>query len=165
MTLNPRIEIISTKNLVGMHQRMSLVKNEIPGLWKSFMSRRKEVLHVVNAEFYSVEVYDDLSYFDIFNPSREFNKWAAVEVSSAVDIPDNMDSLIIPAGTYAVFTFKGSGQDIFSFYGAIFNEWLPSSKYVLDNRPHFACMGEKYRNGDPGSEEEIFIPVTVRDVC
>jgi len=29
----------------------------------------------------------------------------------------------------------------------------------LDNRPHFEVLGEKYKNGDPESEEEIWIPV------
>ncbi len=44
-------------------------------------------------------------------------------------------------------------------YRNIFETWLPASGYVLDNRPHFAVMGEKYRNEDPDSEEEIWIPI------
>lgn len=163
MNLNPRIEIISSKILVGIQRRMSLSKHEIPLLWKSFMPRRNEVRNVKNADLYSIEIYDDLNYFNHFNPSLEFNKWAAVEVSAAEVVPEKMDALIIPEGVYAVFTYIGSGQDVFAFYATIFNEWLPSSKYQLDNRPHFACMGEKYNMGDPNSEEEIFIPIIVRD--
>ena len=49
-------------------------------------------------------------------------------------------------------------------YGFIFNDWLPSSKYVLDTRPHFAVMGSKYRNNDPDSEEELWIPVKVKEM-
>jgi AraC family transcriptional regulator len=37
--------------------------------------------------------------------------------------------------------------------------WLPSSDYVLDNRPHFEILGEKYKINDPESEEKIWIPV------
>jgi AraC family transcriptional regulator len=161
--ITPKIETISPKILVGVQRRMSLSKHEIPWLWKSFMPRRKEVQHVKNDDLYSVEVYDDLNYFDQFNPSLEFEKWAAVEVTTAEEIPDEMNSMIIPEGMYAIFSYNGPDQEAFSFYAAIFTEWLPSSKYSLDNRPHFAVMGEKYKKGDPSSEEEIFIPIKFRD--
>jgi AraC family transcriptional regulator len=29
----------------------------------------------------------------------------------------------------------------------------------LDQRPHVEVMGEKYKNNDPDSEEEIWIPI------
>jgi AraC family transcriptional regulator len=163
MILTPEIKLISKKILVGIQRRMSLSKNEIPLLWKAFLPRRNEIPDVIGSILYSVEVYDNLSYFFHFDPAREFDKWAAVEVSSAGEIPDEMKSLIIPEGTYAVFTYKGSGQDVYAFYAAIFSQWLPASKYSLDNRPHFAAMGEKYKKGDPDSEEEIYIPIKVRD--
>jgi AraC family transcriptional regulator len=38
-------------------------------------------------------------------------------------------------------------------------DWLPDSGFELDNRPHFAVMGEKYKRDDDASEEEIWIPV------
>jgi AraC family transcriptional regulator len=31
--------------------------------------------------------------------------------------------------------------------------------YFLDDRPHFEILGDKYKNGDPDSEEEIWIPI------
>jgi len=36
---------------------------------------------------------------------------------------------------------------------------VPSSDYELDNRPQFEILGQKYKNNDPSSEEEIWIPV------
>jgi AraC family transcriptional regulator len=36
---------------------------------------------------------------------------------------------------------------------------MPNSDYVLDNKTHFEILGDKYRNNDPESEEEIWIPV------
>jgi AraC family transcriptional regulator len=38
-------------------------------------------------------------------------------------------------------------------------EWLPNSAYALDDRPHFEALGEQYKNNDPNSEEEIWIPI------
>ena len=60
---------------------------------------------------------------------------------------------------YAVFVHKGaagSGPEIFRY---IFGKWLPESGYLPDKRPHFEILGEKYKNEDPDSEEEIWIPV------
>jgi AraC family transcriptional regulator len=45
------------------------------------------------------------------------------------------------------------------FFTYIFTRWLPASGYQLDNRPHFEILGDKYKNNDPESEEEIWIPV------
>ena len=41
----------------------------------------------------------------------------------------------------------------------IFTRWLPESNYRLDNRPHFEVLGERYKNNDPNSEEEVWIPI------
>ncbi|EPE83362.1 GyrI-like small molecule binding domain protein [Leptospira noguchii str. 1993005606] len=39
----------------------------------------------------------------------------------------------------------------------IFQEWLPNSGYKL--KPHFELLGSKYKNNDPTSEEEVWIPI------
>jgi AraC family transcriptional regulator len=41
----------------------------------------------------------------------------------------------------------------------MFREWLPASGYELDDRPHFEILGERYKNNDPDSEEELWFPV------
>ncbi|TQE66329.1 GyrI-like domain-containing protein [Leptospira noguchii] len=41
----------------------------------------------------------------------------------------------------------------------IFQEWLPNSGYKLEHRPHFELLGSKYKNNDPTSEEEVWIPI------
>jgi AraC family transcriptional regulator len=61
-------------------------------------------------------------------------------------------------GLYAVFNYKGSNMD-HSIFEYIFRSWLPDSEYYLDNRPHFEVLGDKYKNNDPSSEEEIWIPI------
>lgn len=48
---------------------------------------------------------------------------------------------------------------VYSIFQYIFGTWLPASGYYLDNRPHFEILGHKYKNNDPDSEEEIWIPV------
>lgn len=58
--------------------------------------------------------------------------------------------------------FKGTTADAPAFYNAIFTQWLPANAYMVDDRPHFAVMGAKYKHNDPESEEEIWIPVKTR---
>jgi AraC family transcriptional regulator len=36
---------------------------------------------------------------------------------------------------------------------------MTKSAFLLDDRPHFAVMGAKYKSEDPSSEEEIWIPI------
>lgn len=122
------------------------------------MPRRREINNPVSTELYSVQIFPDSFSFSSPDMNQEFEKWASVEVADFKTIPDDMECLIIPKGEYAVFHYKGSSSDprIFNY---IFGEWLYSSGFQIDNRPHFEILGEKYKNNDPESEEYICIPV------
>lgn len=140
---------------------MSLADNRTYELWRSFMTRRAEIHNSIGATLYSVDIYDR-TYFDNFNPQKLFEKWAAVEVTDFVVIPNDMETLSIPKGLYAVFIHKGPASTGAETYRFIFETWLPGSAFELDGRPHFAVMGEKYKNEDPDSEEELWIPIRRR---
>jgi len=137
---------------------MSFSKNKTFELWSNFMPRRKEITNTIGTELYSVEVYPQF-FFNHFHPDNEFEKWAAVEVSDPKNIPGGMEVLTIPRGLYAVFIHKGPATEAAKTYDHIFRTWLPHSGFIVDQRPHFAVMGEKYKKDDPASEEEIWIPV------
>jgi AraC family transcriptional regulator len=124
------------------------------------MPRRKEIQNVIGSELYNIQVNPD--GFD-FQPNTPFTKRAAVAVSSFDFIPDEMETLEIDEGLYAVFNYKGDQSNAASFFNSIYTEWLPSSDYELDNRPQFEILGEKYKNNDPNSEEDIWIPVKLRN--
>lgn len=157
--MNPRIETLTEKKLLGNKTQMSLANNKTRELWQSFMPKRREISQVKGTELYSVERYPGTAFFQNFNPMAEFEKWAAVEVESFDSIPAGMESLIIPSGQYAVFHYKGKPSQAQATYQYIFSQWLPGSAYSLDNRPHFALMGEKYKGEHEDSEEEFWIPV------
>lgn len=143
--------------LVGFGLKINQVKFEVGKVWQSFMPKRKDILHRVSEDLISLSRYPK-GYFEAFEPSKEFEKWAAVEVSEWKNVPDGLETLVIPAGKYAVFSYRGLSSDP-SIFQEIFGAWLPQSGYVLDERPHFEVLGEKYRNKDPNSEEEIWIPI------
>jgi len=153
-----RIEVIVEKMLVGKSLTMSFVNNKTAALWREFMPRRAEVANAVSNDLYSAEVYMP-GFFESFDPAREFEKWALMEVSGFNSVPDGLETLVFPTGLYAVFLHKGPSSEGARTYRYIFMDWLPASGYVLDNRPHFAIMGAKYKSDSEESEEEIWIPV------
>ncbi|MDX2174108.1 MAG: GyrI-like domain-containing protein [Bacteroidota bacterium] len=157
--MEPRIENLKEKKLIGLNVTMSLSNNKTLTLWQEFMPRKREILNGLNTNLFSIRIYR--SHQDLSNIHSEFEKWAAIEVSDFDKLPNKMKALIIEEGLYAVFLYKGSSSD-HSIYNYIYGTWLPNSTYLLDNRPHFEVMGEKYKNNDPDSEEEIWIPISLK---
>jgi AraC family transcriptional regulator len=156
--MNPRIETLEEKKLIGKRIQMSLLHNKTKELWQHFMPRRKEIQNNIGTDLYAIQLYDPL-YFNNFDPNTTFEKWAAIEVSHFNTIPYEMETITLTAGLYAVFVHKGQSTAIFE---TIFSTWLPNSIYVVDHRPHFELLGAKYKNNDPDSEEEIWIPVKIK---
>ena len=155
----PEIRILQGKKLVGQRIVMSFSNDRTFQLWQKFMPRRKEITNNLTSDLFSMQVYPELFDFNNFNPTVHFEKWAAVEISDFESIPDNMESFILQGGLYAVFIHKGASSEGPQTFRYIFGTWLPDSDYLLDNRPHFEILGEKYKNNDTDSEEEIWIPI------
>jgi AraC family transcriptional regulator len=156
-----RIEFLERQQLIGQRMRMSYAHNKTGELWKDFMPRRKEISNKIGGELYSIQVYPP-GFFENFSPSKDFEKWAAVKVSNIDQIPPQMERFTLNEGLYAVFYYKGSsanGPEVFRF---ILEDWLPNSAYILDQRPHFEKLGDKYKNDSDDSEEEIWIPVKMK---
>lgn len=140
---------------------MSFADYKVGELWKSFMPKRKEISNSLTNELISLVVYQS-THFSDFKPTNEFERWATVEVANFENVPTEMETFILPSGLYAVFNYKGLNTDN-SIFQYILGTWLPNSAYDLDDRPHFEILGEKYKNNDPNSEEEIWIPITPRN--
>jgi AraC family transcriptional regulator len=133
--MSPRIEIVQSKKLIGKRMTLSYADYKIGQLWGSFMPDRKHITNPLTNELIALTLYT-ADHFTNFELTNEFEKWACVEV--------------------------GSSAEIAAFYRSIFEEWLPNSNYTLDQRPHVEVMGEKYKNNEPDSEEEIWIPIKHR---
>lgn len=155
--MTPRIAILKEKKLIGQNIKMSLTNNRTGQLWGQFAPRIKEIKNKATEDKISIQIYPPLYYKD-FRPNNEFEKWATIEVKDFGEIPIGMKSLILKGGLYAVFDYKGSSSNN-SIFQYIFSEWLPNSEYLIDHRPHFEILGSKYKNNDPNSEEEIWIPI------
>ena len=160
--MQPRIEDLKEKKLIGKRMTMSFADNKTAELWRGFMLHRKEISNNVGTDLYSMQLYTP-SFFDNFNPQATFEKWATIEVTDFNDIPDEMETFTLSGGIYAVFLYKGLVSAASATFQYILGTWLPNSEYILDNRPHFEILGEKYKNQDPDSEEEIWIPIKLKE--
>lgn len=155
--LQPIIKISPDKQLLGMSKKMSLVNDLTGELFRTFMPLKKEIQGLKNSNVLDLRVYGE-SYFLKFNPSAEFVKYVLVECNQLTEIPNGMEVYDFKGGEYAVFLYKGLAADK-RIYEYIFREWLPDSKYTLDNRPHFEVLGPKTKLNDSDSEEEIWLPI------
>jgi AraC family transcriptional regulator len=153
----PKIVHANKRLLVGLSQKMSLVNNTTAQLWQQFGPQVKTIQNRHGTDKISLQVYSH-TYFESFSPENEFVKWALVEVYGFDEVPENLESFQLEAGNFAVFQYKGSSSDtrIFEY---IYGTWLPSSGYELADRPHFEVIGSNYKNNEPTSEEEIWIPI------
>lgn len=154
--MNPTIKTLPTTKFIGKNLLFTYTDYRAFELWSSFMPRRNEIQNAIGSELYNIQINPD--DFD-FQPNTPFVKWAAVAVSSFENIPEGMESLLIPEGLYAVFNYKGDQANASEFFRKIYTEWLPNSNYELDNRPQFEILGEKYNRNHPESEEDIYIPI------
>lgn len=159
--MNPTIKTFQTTKFIGKNLSFTYADYRAFELWSSFMPRRREIQNAIGLELYNIQVNPE--NFD-FQPNTPFTKWAAVAVTDFDTIPKGMEILQIPEGLYAVFQYKGDQSSAASFFNSIYTEWLPSSDYELDNRPQFEILGAKYKNNDPNSEEEIWIPVKMKSI-
>ena len=154
----PEIKTFPNTKLIGKSLSFTYANYRAFELWSSFMPRRKEIQNAVGNELYNIQI-NPIGFS--FSPDKPFVKWAAVAVENFNFIPEGLEPIEIPKGLYAVFNYKGDQSNAAAFFNAIYTEWLPNSGCILDDRPQFEILGEKYKKGNPNSEEEIWIPIKV----
>jgi len=142
-------------SLTGISAEMSLYNNLTPDLWGHFRRAQKQHFTADPDFFYSVNVYPN-GYFEHFNPTILFTKYAGVAAEYAANTDLPWEKFELSGGLYAVFRHKGPDTSIFQY---IYSQWLPQSGYELDNRPHFEKLPSNYIPGHPESTEEIYIPI------
>lgn len=165
MKVQPKIESITEKKLIGIRMQMNFSKYQVGQLWARFMPQHGEIKNRSSRDLLSLASYPEgFSFSKVhFNPELNFERWAGAEVENFDYVPQGMEALVISAGLYAIFHYKGLNTDT-SIFEYIHGAWLPNSPYALDRRPHFEVLGDRYKNGDPDSEEDIYIPIRSKTV-
>ena len=157
---DPEIIDIADKKLLGISMNTSLADDKTGILWQNFMKQKNSIQNKTNEDLYSVQVYDEGFLTGQFNSQSIFEKWAAVEVKDYSEVKNDLKGLSLPGGLYAVFTHVGTAKAFPETAKFIFENWIPASKYQLDDRPHFEVLGKDYKGPDNSeSIEKIWIPI------
>lgn len=153
----PTIQLCEDFNVVGQFRTMTFEDDQTNALWRHFMPSVGQIESRASMDLISISVYPK-AFFKSFSPKTAFEKWACVEVASFEDLPGTMSTMTVPGGLYAVFDYVGmpGNPDIFTY---IFGTWVNKSRFMLGDRPHFELLGSKYKQGDPFSEEQIWVPI------
>jgi AraC family transcriptional regulator len=124
--------------------------------WKQLTEKWGEILHKPDCpRVYGLEKY---STGDMHRPNG-ITYTACVEVSNADIIPEGTVKGIIPSGTYAVFTHVGPTENLDQTFSYAYTTGLAEENLALTGDFDIEVYDDRYKEGSPDSELDIYIPV------
>ena len=123
---------------------------EIPNLWEAFNKRYRDI----NQKSKSMLCYGICDG----EPDLEcnFHYTACAEVDSFQDVPEDMETKVVPEGKYIVYTYSGPLKELGEFYNNIFAKFIPASGHEIDFRPQIELYDERFMSN---GEFDIYIPI------
>ena len=159
MALTPIIKTITTPiYTVGMGGSFVPMSPQIPQLWDAFLPRLAEIPHQTIPKISFGICVSKHQAIAKHNPN-EFVYIAAVQVDMLpAQLPDGMCSTLIPAGTYAVFTHKGSLSTFSETISYIYGQWQQTIERATD-MPDFEWYDHRFNPQSNNSEIDVYIPI------
>jgi len=145
-------KIINTKGFkaVGIPYFGNNMSGEIPSLWEAFNKSYKDIKQISNSRLcYGIcdgEMDSEGRFYYI----------ACAEVNSFSEVPEGMETKVVPEGKYLVYTYRGAIKDLGEFFNDIFAKFIPASGHGLDNRPQIELYDERFMDN---GEFDIYIPI------
>lgn len=123
---------------------------EIPNLWGAFNNSYKDIKNK-STSMICYGICDDE-----MDSEGRFNYTACAEVDSFENVPQGMETKVVPPGNYLVYTYGGAIRDLGEFYNDIFTKWLPASGHEMAYRPQLELYDERFMQS---GEFDIYIPI------
>lgn len=147
----PRIEYFEELQIVGRQIDISFTKIErVSELWQTFDNFCSDIKNQTGDDDYGVS----------FNNTPDgFTYIAGRKVSTAGKQHADLSSVIIPAGNYAVFDYRGPKSGIADAWATIMTTGLSDAKLTQRNSPQFEICK---RQTEPQSTEidvQICVPI------
>nr|WP_223242461.1 AraC family transcriptional regulator [Streptomyces sp. CBMA123] len=148
--------------IVGKKARVTLIYQGVnPGVAEFIKGLGKETVERITA-LTGKEPEGIVSVNDGFAPNREegseYDYWHAVVASEDAVVPDDLDVLHVPAGTWAVFSSSGPfPQALQEMWGNVGSQWFPSNPY--EARPGPEILRTRFIPGTGDADAELWIPV------
>jgi len=148
--MEEKIVMIEGFNAVGITYFGNNTNGEIPKLWEAFNKSYMDI----NQKSKSMLCYGICD--GEMDSQGRFNYIACAEVDNFNDIPEFMQTVVVPEGMYLVYTYRGAIKDLGEFYNDIFAKFIPASGHEIDNRPQLELYDERFiGNG----EFDIYVPI------
>ncbi|MFJ8621748.1 GyrI-like domain-containing protein [Kitasatospora sp. NPDC093550] len=148
--------------IVGRKARVTLIYQGInPGIAEFIKGLGRETVERITA-LAGQDPVGIVSVSDDFSPNREegseLDYWHAVVAREDAEVPEDLDVLEVPAGTWAVFTNTGPfPQALQEMWGDVAAQWFPSNPY--EARPGPEILQTRFVPGTGDAEAELWIPV------
>ncbi|MFE6050379.1 GyrI-like domain-containing protein [Kitasatospora sp. NPDC056446] len=148
--------------IVGKKARVTLIYQGInPGIAEFIKGLGTETVERITA-LTGKDPLGIVSVSDDFAPNREegseLDYWHAVVAREDAVVPEDLDVLDVPAGTWAVFTNSGPfPQALQEMWGDVAAQWFPSNPYEARVGPEILQV--RFVPGTGDAEAELWIPV------
>jgi AraC family transcriptional regulator len=141
---------------VGIKYRGDNANQEIGDLWDVFVPRIPEVPNPVESD----EAYGLMDNFELNEEGKTqaFDYLACLPVTAVGDLPDGMESWMVPEGLYVAVTVPFAS--IMSGFDHLHSVWLPASEYVYDlSRPEFEYYPPEFDPRKEGVVIQVCMPI------
>jgi AraC family transcriptional regulator len=158
--MEPRLVTLPDQRFVGLDVLLTpATMPEIPALWKRFLEQMGGIPGKAGTECYG------LSRAGMDAPDGTPCLWymAAVRVEEGSAVPHGMRDVVLPAGTYAVFTHEGHVSGIGATFDAAFSKWLPAAGLKPVPGPGYERYDDRYDGRTGTGPVDIYLPVEPRD--
>lgn len=157
LTVQPQIKIIKEIHVAGIRGTATL--ENIFSLWQRFAEKLD---HIPNT-YPSARTFGICEYQENVSATSydmELTEVIGIEVTSYSKLTADIVFKTIPAGKFAVFTHKGSLNDILKTYQYIWGTWVLLTDETIDNRDDFELYDERFMGKEnENSEVDIYIPI------
>ncbi len=155
-SMEPRIEDMDSLIIVGVGYQGDDIFERIMTLWMELIQRKGEFENLAS----QVEAFGVSLMPENAEKQTDFRYIAGYEVTKTSKIPEGMEIVTIPAGKYAIFTHKGSLENLQATYAYILGVWpQKTTEYSLRHAPQLERYGLKFNAMSEQSEIEILVPI------
>jgi len=158
LSIQPKIITKPEMTVIGISTVYQYDDFNLGKMWSVFKQRKAEITNMLpnTTGFGIYENYQENTGVD---ETTVFTYLCCREVSSLNNIPEGMVGRVIPEQMYAVFTHKGTVDNMDNTLRYIWGDWLPASRYSYANKPDFELYSKKFIPDNKKSEIDLYIPI------
>ncbi len=126
----------------------------IPTLWDALEKLKPHLSIKKPEQCIGLEIYDP--------EAKKESAFLYMPCFVVDDLQIESESIVvktIPSGEYAVFTHKGSVENLHTIFPFIYKEWLPHSEYKQRAEYDLEWYDERFKGMSPDSEIDVLVPV------